>query len=112
MEILHGLDELRVPYRTVPLAEGVRTNLTLTEPDGTTTKINEPGPSLDSDSIEKLAHLLVLESERADWAKDLGVKRFEDGMEILYSPGCYLSACSPPSFRWPPTPRATCTSTA
>ena len=65
--ILHGLDELRVPYRTVPLAEGVRTNLTLTEPDGTTTKINEPGPSLDAESIEKLAHLLVLESERADW---------------------------------------------
>jgi 1-phosphofructokinase len=51
----------------VPLAEGVRTNLTLTEPDGTTTKINEPGPSLDAESIEKLAHLLVLESERADW---------------------------------------------
>ena len=65
--ILRGLDELGVPYRTVPLAEGVRTNLTLTEPDGTTTKINEPGPSLDAQSIEKLAHLLVLESERADW---------------------------------------------
>jgi 1-phosphofructokinase len=65
--ILHGLDALRVPYRTVPLAAGVRTNLTLTEPDGTTTKINEPGPSLDAESIEKLAHLLVLESERADW---------------------------------------------
>ena len=30
-------------------------------------------------------------SKRADWAKDLGVKRFTDGMEILYSPGCYLS---------------------
>lgn len=30
-------------------------------------------------------------SKRADWAKDLGVKRFEEGMEILYSPGCYLS---------------------
>lgn len=65
--ILRGLDELRVPYRTVPLAEAVRTNLTLTEPDGTTTKINEPGPSLDAESIERLANLLVLESERADW---------------------------------------------
>ncbi len=30
-------------------------------------------------------------SKRADWAKGLGVKRFEEGMEILYSPGCYLS---------------------
>lgn len=65
--ILHGLDELRVPYRTVPLTEPVRTNLTLTEDDGTTTKINEPGPSLDAEAVERLAHLLVLESERADW---------------------------------------------
>ena len=30
-------------------------------------------------------------SKRADWAKELNVKRFTDGMEILYSPGCYLS---------------------
>ncbi|MFA6313940.1 MAG: (Fe-S)-binding protein [Sterolibacterium sp.] len=30
-------------------------------------------------------------SKRADWAKDLNVKRFEEGMEVLYSPGCYLS---------------------
>ena len=65
--ILQGLDALRVPYRIVPLLEAVRTNLTLTEPDGTTTKINEPGPSLDADTVERLAHLLVLESERADW---------------------------------------------
>ncbi len=30
-------------------------------------------------------------AKRADWAKDLGVKRFSEGMEILYSPGCYLA---------------------
>ena len=30
-------------------------------------------------------------SERADWAKELNVKNFTEGMEILYSPGCYLS---------------------
>jgi len=30
-------------------------------------------------------------SKRADWAKDLGIKRFEEGTEYLYSPGCYLS---------------------
>ena len=28
--------------------------------------------------------------KRADWAKDLGVKPFTEGMEFLYSPGCYL----------------------
>ena len=30
-------------------------------------------------------------AKRADWAKGLGVKTFEEGMEILYFPGCYLS---------------------
>ncbi len=30
-------------------------------------------------------------SERANWAKELNVRTFTDGMEILYSPGCYLS---------------------
>ncbi len=30
-------------------------------------------------------------AKRADWAEGLGVKRFAEGMEILYSPGCYLS---------------------
>jgi len=29
-------------------------------------------------------------SARADWAKDLDVKPFTEGMEILYFPGCYL----------------------
>ncbi|RLB40957.1 MAG: Fe-S oxidoreductase [Deltaproteobacteria bacterium] len=28
--------------------------------------------------------------KRADWASDLKVKSFEEGMELLYFPGCYL----------------------
>lgn len=65
--ILRGLDELLLPYRTVPLLGQVRTNLTLTEPDGTTTKINEPGPTPSAATVEALARLLVLEAEQADW---------------------------------------------
>jgi Fe-S oxidoreductase len=29
--------------------------------------------------------------KRADWAKDLSIKTFEEGMEVLYFPGCYPS---------------------
>lgn len=35
-----------VDVRAVPIAGNTRSNITLTEPDGTTTKINEPGPRL------------------------------------------------------------------
>jgi Fe-S oxidoreductase len=30
-------------------------------------------------------------NKRADWVQGLPAKRFTEGMEILYSPGCYLS---------------------
>ena len=30
-------------------------------------------------------------AKRADWAEGLSVKTFEEGMEVLYFPGCYLS---------------------
>lgn len=30
-------------------------------------------------------------SKRGDWAKDLSVNAFSEGMEILYFPGCYFS---------------------
>lgn len=65
--ILRGLDALDLPYRTVRLGAAVRTNIALTEPDGTTTKVNETGPELTAETVEALAQLLVLESERADW---------------------------------------------
>lgn len=65
--ILRGLDALALPYRTVPLAEAVRTNLTLTEPDGTTTKINEPGPTLEPGTVDRLAGALIEEARQAEW---------------------------------------------
>ena len=47
----------------------VRTNITLTEPDGTTTKINEPGPRLDADEValatDGLVH--IVRQYKAEW---------------------------------------------
>ena len=65
--ILAALRQVGVDYRTVPVAEGVRMNLTLTEPDGTTTKLNEPGPRLSEEQIEELAALVVSEATDAAW---------------------------------------------
>ena len=65
--ILGHLDALALPYRLSRLAEPVRVNLAITEADGTTTKVNEPGPTFDATALDALAQLLVLESEFAEW---------------------------------------------
>jgi 1-phosphofructokinase len=36
-----------IPFHAIPVEEGVRINATIAEPDGTTTKINGPGASID-----------------------------------------------------------------
>jgi 1-phosphofructokinase len=45
--VLRALQALGLRLTTVPIPSPVRTNYTLTEPDGTTTKLNEPGAPLD-----------------------------------------------------------------
>ncbi|AIG64013.1 phosphofructokinase [Corynebacterium atypicum] len=56
-----------VPYLAGPSTGTVRTNTTITEPDGTTTKINGPGPEL---SPADLDHLLALAAGAASESPD------------------------------------------
>ena len=48
-----------VDVRAVPIAGNTRSNITLTEPDGTTTKINEPGPQLSSAEFSAVIHQVL-----------------------------------------------------
>ncbi|SNV22551.1 Tagatose-6-phosphate kinase [Dermatophilus congolensis] len=48
------LAEARCPVATVPISEGIRANIALVEPDGSTTKINETGPHLSDHEFEEL----------------------------------------------------------
>ncbi len=48
------LDEHHVPNVAVQVGGDTRTNLTLAESDGTTTKVNAPGPALSADEIDAL----------------------------------------------------------
>lgn len=57
----------RLPFAHLPIAGAVRSNVTLTEPDGTTTKVNEPGPRLDPAELEALTELVVSTAEGASW---------------------------------------------
>ena len=63
--ILAGLHAQDVAFAAVPVSGAVRTNLTVTEPDGTTTKFNEPGATLDPAEAEALAWE-VMQRARAD----------------------------------------------
>ena len=63
--ILAGLQVQGVDFDAVPVSGAVRTNLTITEPDGTTTKVNEPGARLDPSEAEALAWA-VMQRARAD----------------------------------------------
>jgi 1-phosphofructokinase len=57
----------RLPFVNVPIAGAVRSNVTLTEPDGTTTKINEPGPALSESELAELTERVVEAAEGAAW---------------------------------------------
>ncbi|WP_062379781.1 1-phosphofructokinase family hexose kinase [Demequina pelophila] len=48
------LDAAGVARRSVPVAGSSRMNVSVLEPDGTTTKLNEPGPRLSGDEVEAL----------------------------------------------------------
>lgn len=65
--VLAGLFDDGVPYAALPIGQPLRSNVTLTEPDGVTTKINEPGPELDEEQQEALIGLLLDRSRGASW---------------------------------------------
>jgi 1-phosphofructokinase len=48
------LAEAGIEVAIVPIADSIRANLALVEPDGTTTKINEPGPLLSGSELAAL----------------------------------------------------------
>jgi 1-phosphofructokinase len=56
-----------IPVHAEPVAEPARTNLTITTPDGVTTKINEPGASYGADVRERLVEALLDRADQTDW---------------------------------------------
>ena len=65
--LLTGLDAAGVRYDAVPVGAPLRSNVTVTEPDGTTTKINEPGPALDAHTVDRIVDRLIHRGAGAQW---------------------------------------------
>ena len=56
--VLTGLTTRGIPIAAMPIGAPLRSNVTVTEPTGTTTKLNEPGPSL-AGRLEEFAELVA-----------------------------------------------------
>ena len=56
-----------VDCRPVPHEGDLRVNITITEPDGTTTKLNSPGPQVTPRLLRELEEALVRRAGSADW---------------------------------------------
>jgi 1-phosphofructokinase len=67
-QLIELLEVEGVPMTAVPVAGITRSNLTVSEPDGTVTKINEGGELLGPDEIDLLAHAVETLVGPLDWA--------------------------------------------
>jgi 1-phosphofructokinase len=65
--IVTALQTSGVTFLGVPVTGTIRTNLTITESDGTTTKLNEPGATLDDSARDALTRAVVDAAARASW---------------------------------------------
>ncbi|KRB47118.1 MULTISPECIES: 1-phosphofructokinase [unclassified Terrabacter] len=66
------LDAAGVGYVSVPVDGSVRMNISVLEPDGTTTKLNEPGPDLSAAEVEALLTTTLERADGAQWAVGCG----------------------------------------
>lgn len=65
--IVKLLEQQQIPISSVPVGQPVRTNVTITEPDGTTTKINDSGAELDAISVAALIDATIALAKGAAW---------------------------------------------
>ncbi len=71
-ELEYLLKQANIATSAVPIMAGVRSNISLVEPDGVTTKINEPGPPLTPTEVAELLHTVRQRSTGASWLAGCG----------------------------------------
>jgi 1-phosphofructokinase len=66
------LEQEGITSVVVPIAGSTRANISVVEPDGTVTKLNEPGPRLTPEEIEALVDATTRAAVGADWVVGCG----------------------------------------
>lgn len=72
LELARMLTELDVAHVAVPIAGSIRNNISLVEPDGTVTKINEPGPVLADIEVDALSATALGHNGPVAWLAGCG----------------------------------------
>jgi 1-phosphofructokinase len=67
-QLMALLEAEQLLVQPVSIAGAIRANVTIVEPDGTTTKLNEPGPTLSETEVAQLTDALLQAARGADWA--------------------------------------------
>jgi 1-phosphofructokinase len=68
VQLMALLEADHLLVQPVHVAGAIRANVTIVEPDGATTKINEPGPTLTDAEVVQLTDALLQAARGADWA--------------------------------------------
>jgi 1-phosphofructokinase len=71
-QIVRLLEADGIPLRAVPVSGRTRSNVTIAEPDGVVTKLNEPGEPLSAQELGTVADAVLAESESASWVVTCG----------------------------------------
>ena len=66
------LDQAGVPHATTPVEGSLRMNISVLEPDGTTTKLNEPGPTLTDRTVAELLQTTLASAAPGSWVVGCG----------------------------------------
>jgi len=65
--VLLALTAQHIPHVGLNIGATLRSNVAITEPDGTTTKVNEPGPELTAATQRALVELVLEQADGASW---------------------------------------------
>jgi 1-phosphofructokinase len=71
-QMVKMLQDRHLDHITVPISGDIRSNISLVEPDGTVTKINEAGPVLDTAEVRALTAAALARSHCASWLVGCG----------------------------------------
>ena len=105
-EITLLLDDLGLDHVDVPIADALRSNISLVEADGRTSKVNEPGPQLSEAEVDALYAMTLAHSDTGDWVVWAGSlpggftpQRFADAVAATRAAGRLVALdCSGPAL--------------